>query len=150
MAREAKRQIAKEDQARPNIGLFIILVAIAVVVVIFIDKMDFYRKFKTADQRLWLGVETVELTPGIKAQFDIQSANGLLVSRTFTGSPAQLGGICDGDIIRRWNGITVTSPEQLENLIQTSDTDKRIKATVDRQGKSVLVYIRVGIRPGGI
>lgn len=128
--------------------LYIVLIVLAIVVSVFMDQLHFH--FKTADPRLWLGVETVELTPDIKKQFDIQSTNGLLVSRTFLGSPAQVAGIKDGDVIRRWNGISVISQEQLQYLIQTSAAGERITITVDRQGNSVLVYCQVGTRPSGI
>ena len=127
---------------------YILLVVIAFVAIFFIDKFTF--QVKTVDPRLWLGVETVELTPAIKQQYDIQAASGLLVSRIFNGSPAQAAGIRDGDVIRRWSGISVTSPEQLHYLIQTARLNERVTITVERQGNSVSVYARAGIRPGGI
>lgn len=133
---------------RTNTPLFILLIIIAAGVVFFIDKLTFQAK--AVDPGMWLGVETVELTAAVKQQYDIQAASGLLVSRTFNGSPAKAAGIIDGDIIRRWNGVSLTSPEQLQYLIQTTRPDERVTLTVERQGKPVSVYARVGVRPGGI
>jgi len=138
----------KKINYRTNTALYIFLVVIAVAVVIFIDKLTFQAR--TVDPRVWLGLETMELTPAVKGQYDIQAASGLLVSRVFNGSPAQASGISEGDVIRRWNGISVTSPEQLQYLIQTTQLSERITITVERLGKPVSVYARVNIRPGGI
>lgn len=140
-------QVSKTDH-RITVGPFILLFAIALVVVFFIDKFTF--RSKTVDPSVWLGVETVELTPTIKQQYDVQAASGVLVSRIFNGSPAQASGIKEGDIIRRWNGISVTGPQQLEYLIQTTQLSERITITMERQGKPVSVYALVGVRPGGI
>lgn len=128
--------------------LYVVLIVLAVTVVFFMDQLHFH--FKTVDPRLWLGIETIELTPDVKKQYDIQSTNGLLVSRTFVGSPAQIAGIKDGDVIRRWNGTSVISQEQLQYLIQTSKLGERITITVDRQGSPVLIYCQTALRPSGI
>lgn len=129
-------------------ALFIVLLVIAVLTAIFVGRMNFH--FKTVDTRLWLGLETLELTPQIKQQYNIHSSNGLLVARVFMGSPAEASGIKDGDVIRRWNGVTVTSQEQFQYLIQTADADNRVKITVERNDIPVIVYGQVGIRPGGM
>ena len=133
---------------RRNALPYVLLIAIAVVPVCFMDKLTF--QVKPVDPRLWLGVEIVELTPSIKQQYDIQAASGLLVSRIFNGSPARSSGISDGDVIRRWNGISVISAQQLQYLIQTARLNEGVTITVERLGKPVSVYAQVGIRPGGI
>ena len=131
-----------------NKMLFLMLLVVGVVVVLFIDKMQFH--IKTPDPRLWIGIEAVELTPDIKSRYDISSTNGLLVSRVFVGSPAGSAGIKEGDVIRRWNGVSVTGQDHLKYLIQTADTDNRVTITLDRQAKGLLVYCSVAIRPGGV
>jgi S1-C subfamily serine protease len=131
-----------------NKALFGVLVLMAVIVVVFIHKMDFH--LVAPDPRLWLGVETLELTPATKRQFDIRSANGLLVARTFEGSPAGQAGIKDGDVIRLWNGVSVTGQDQFQHLIQTTELNKKVRVSIDRGGKTEMVYVKVGIRPGGI
>lgn len=138
----------RADNPNPQIVLLVVIAVISVLVAVFIDEINI--QFKVPDPRLWVGVETVELTSQIKRQFDIQSANGLLVSRVFVGSPAQVSGIMEGDIIRRWGGVSVTSQDKFQNLIQTSDPRTRVKITVDRNGVPVTVYCNVGRRPGGL
>jgi len=141
--------MSRSDDPKPQIALLIAIAVMAVLVAVFIDEINI-PFIKTSDPRLWMGVETVELTAAIKKQYDIRSTNGILVSRVFVGSPAQISGIKDGDVIRRWGGISVTSQEQFQGLIQTSDSGARVKITVDRNGAPVLVFCRVGRRPGGM
>lgn len=139
------RRQKKKKPATLNMLLLLILGAIVCVVIIFIDELSV--RFKTPDPRIWFGLETLELTTDIKKQYDIQSHTGLLVSRVFIGSPAQTSGIKEGDVIRLWNGISVTNQDQLQYLIQTSAPGSRVTVMVDRVGKPVLVHAQVGLRP---
>ena len=136
------------DAPRTRTVLFLIVGVAVFVTVIFADALSF--RTKTENPALWLGIETVELTQDVKRQYDLQVASGLLVSRLFVGSPAEGAGIKEGDVILRWNGISVTNQDQFQYLIQTSQTSERIIFTVDRQGQQLLVFGRVGMRPGGL
>ncbi|MBF0486021.1 MAG: PDZ domain-containing protein [Candidatus Omnitrophica bacterium] len=140
----------KDDNNRSVINMIGMLILITLVFIFFVWEKGENFGIKAIDSRLWLGVETIELTPDVKAQYDLLDSNGILVARTFVGSPAQLAGIMEGDVIQRWNGISITSQEQFQQLIQTSDLNDRITFTVDRQGQQALVYGQVGIRPGGV
>lgn len=146
MLRE-RRQSKEISRSIINMTLLLVLIAAVFVVIVFIDEVNF--RFKTMDPRKWIGIETIELTPDIKKQYDLPSSSGLFVSRTFVGSPAQIAGIREGDVIQRWNGTSLINPEQFQYLIQTADITDRITFTIDRQGKQVLVYGQVGLRPGG-
>jgi len=122
--------------------LFILCTGVMVVYFKFIPMY-----FNALEAKQWVGMEAVEMTPLIKKQFNIQSSSGVLVARVFDDSPALRAGVKVGDVIRRWNGISITSLDELQRLIQTVNENEQIKLTVDRQGKPVLVYITVGIRP---
>jgi len=125
--------------------IFFFFIFFATMPILYFTFIPMY--FKAMQAQVWIGVEAVELTPDIKKQFNIASVSGVLVSRVFADSPAQQAGILDGDVIRRWNGISITSLEEFQRLIQTSQDNEQVKLTVDRQGNPVLVYINVGIRP---
>ena len=127
--------------------LFIIIVFISITVKVFID-IEKNRLNAANGYSLWLGIETMELTPSIISQYNIHSDSGLLVTRTFIGSPAEVAGIQQGDILRRWNGISITSQNQLQKLISKASAKSRIKLSIDRNGKPILSYVVLGIRPG--
>ena len=103
--------------------------------------------FDALKSKQWVGMEAVEMTPSIMKQFNIQSSSGVLVTRVFDESPAAKAGIKVGDVIRRWNGVSITGLEELQRHIQTAQENEQIKLSVDRQANPVLVYINVGIRP---
>ncbi|MFC1736364.1 PDZ domain-containing protein [Candidatus Hydrogenedentota bacterium] len=97
---------------------------------------------------VWLGVETMELTPAVKKQYDIRALNGLLVSRVFIGSPADTAGVRTGDVLRRWNGAGIISQNQLVNLAGRTELNGKVRLTVDRMGKPVLISVQLAPRPG--
>ena len=115
------------------------------VMVLYFKFIPMY--FNALEAKQWVGMETVEMTPYIKKQFNIQSSSGVLVARVFVDSPAQGAGVREGDVIRRWNGISITSLDELQRLIQITKENEQVKLTVDRQGNPFLVYINVGVRP---
>ncbi|MBF0386917.1 MAG: PDZ domain-containing protein [Candidatus Omnitrophica bacterium] len=131
-----------------NMAAGLVLVAVVYLVMVFADGWNF--RFRTVDPRLWLGVETIELTADVRRQYDLMAANGVLVSRVFKGSPAESAGLREGDVLQRWNGASVISQDQSQYLIRTTGINERVTFTVERAGKQTLVYGRVGIRPGGI
>lgn len=96
----------------------------------------------------WLGVETTELTPEIVSQYDLRSAHGVLVSRVFVDSPADRAGLKAGDVLRRWNGVSITTPEQLQTLLSKASANQEIRLAVVRQGTEFRVRVLLGVRPG--
>ena len=101
-------------------------------------------------ENMWLGIETMELTTAIIKQYNIHSHRGLLVTRVFRGSSAESAGVMKGDVIRRWNGVSITNHKQFQRLIQKTTASKKIKFTIDRDGVPILIYAKLGIRPGNL
>lgn len=99
-------------------------------------------------ENIWLGIETMEIDPAIVRQYNINSCRGLLVTRVFRGSTAEAAGIMSGDVIRRWNGKSIIGHKQFQRCIQKTHTDKKIKFTIDRDGVPLLIYAKLGVRPG--
>ena len=132
--------------ARRRIVSCIIITIVAVAVAIFLER----RKDDTprGNRNVWLGIETVELNAAVSRQYGAHSENGLLVSRTFVGSPATVAGITNGDVIRRWNGKIITSQRQFASLMGSASVNQRVKLSIDRQGKQFLTHVQLSLRPG--
>ena len=133
------------EQGAFDVYILLLFILCMGVMILYFKLIPMYFNALTAKQ--WVGMETVEMTPYIKKQFNIQSSSGVLVARVFVDSPAQQAGVKEGDIIRRWNGMSITSLDELQRLIQTANKNEQVKLTVDRQGNPFLVYINVGVRP---
>ena len=132
--------------AKINLVLFFIAAIVGMEVLILLAHRNDNAGAENED--VWLGIETMELSPAIMAQYDIRSSSGLLVSRVFAGSPAQISGIKTGDILRKWNGVSITSQDKLQKLLGRAGVNQRIKLTVDRKGTPVSIAIQLGLRPG--
>lgn len=81
--------------------------------------------------RPWLGVIGYSSTPTIAQSFNVRYFPGVLVLNVQPGSPAQLVGIQPGDIIVEFNGIPVTTVDELSALFasrQPGDTVELIVA----------------------
>ena len=133
---------------RETIAIRLILLALAAVIGFEILLLLADGRESQAASNLWLGVETMELTPAIAGQYDLGSCNGVLVSRVFVDSPAYRAGVKAGDVLRRWNGVSVTTPEQLQTLLSKASADKQVKLTVIRQGAELPLRVLLGPRPG--
>lgn len=136
------------DTVRDTVAVRLILLALAAVIGFEILLLVGDVRESQAASNLWLGVETVELTPAVASQYDLGFGYGLLVSRVFVDSPAYQAGVNTGDVLRRWNGISVTTPEQLETLLSKARADKQVKLTVIRQGAELPLRVLLGPRPG--
>ena len=130
------------------IGAFVyVLIAVGIVAAIFL--INSFQDIQSAPQVLWLGAETIELNSALSAQYNISTADGLLVSRTFLGSPAETGDLKVGDVIQRWNGISITSQRQMGRLIGKSVEGQKITLSIIRKDKPAMIFVRLGVRPGG-
>lgn len=132
--------------ARRKIVSCIIITIIAVAVAIFLERRK--DDAPRGNRSVWLGIETVELNAAVGRQYGVHSGSGLLVSRTFVGSPATVAGIRNGDVIRRWNGTIITGQRQFAGLMGSASVNQRVKLSIDRQGKQFLTHVQLGLRPG--
>ena len=57
--------------------------------------------------RGWLGVEALSLTPQMAHSFQLDSTNGVVVTRIYNNGPAHNAGLLPGDVIVRINGELV-------------------------------------------
>jgi S1-C subfamily serine protease len=137
------------ETAKGKMICAISIAAIAILAVAGTALLEWRKHWAIEGSRnVWLGVETVEVNRGIREQYRIESAHGLLVSRTFVGSPATVGGIKKGDVIRRWNGVSVTGQRQFQRLIDGAQVGQEVRFSIDRKGKPLLAHVQLGVRPG--
>ncbi|MBF0618656.1 MAG: PDZ domain-containing protein [Candidatus Omnitrophica bacterium] len=140
------KPVQRASSAYKGRGIVVlVLLFMSAVFIIYLKLIPMY--FNAMKTKVWIGAETIDLTSDVQRQFSVPSSSGVLVARTFIDSPAQVAGIQVGDVIRRWNGVSITSSDELQGLIQAAQENQKVALTVDRQGQPVSVYIVVGTRP---
>ncbi len=95
----------------------------------------------------YLGVETAEVTKENFAKYGLREVRGVAVEKVVEGSPAEKGGLQNGDVIVRFNGEEITSVRKLTRLIGEVSPDHEAKLTVSRGGSEREIVVTLGKRP---
>jgi len=94
--------------------------------------------------RGWLGVGIQEVTPALAKSFDLKEKKGALVSQVYKDSPAEKGGIEQGDIIVQYDGKDVADSRDLPRMVASTPVGKSVTVKLLRNGKPVEREVKVG------
>ncbi len=93
--------------------------------------------------RPYLGVVLKPLDSSLASSLGLPDARGALVEAVMPGSPAALGGIRAGDVIRKFNGREVRDFNELRKRVAETPVDTEVTAELVREGDTVSVPIRI-------
>lgn len=94
--------------------------------------------------RGFLGVSLQPVDKEIAAAFNLDKAEGALVSEVVKNSPAEKAGIKQGDIIIEYNGIPVKSIGNFRKDISLMNPDSSIVLKVNRKGSILTIPVTLG------
>ncbi|MEM8727500.1 MAG: DegQ family serine endoprotease [Chlamydiota bacterium] len=94
--------------------------------------------------RGFLGVSLQPIDPDLAEAFSSDSTQGALIVDVITGSPAEKGGLKQGDIVVKMNGYTIKSPGQLRNDVVLLPPGTKVELTVNRSGKMINISVTLG------
>jgi serine protease Do len=97
--------------------------------------------------RGWLGVSIQELTPEIAKGLGLVKTNGVIIAKVLEDSPAEAGGLKEGDIIVGFKGEKVENMEQFRFSVAATAPKSKVKLKVIREKKERTVTLRVGEMP---
>jgi serine protease Do len=83
-----------------------------------------------------IGVQIGEVTKEVAESLGLAKAQGALVSRVETASPAEKAGIEAGDIIQKFNGVMIDRPNDLPRMVGSIKPGSRATVTIWRKGAS--------------
>lgn len=96
----------------------------------------------------WLGIQIQDITPDVAEYYGLSDRQGVLVYQVLPESPAQQGGMKDGDIIKAFDGRPVTNTRELVEIVGKSKVGRKVPVEVWREGKrAMLNHVEVGERP---
>ena len=100
--------------------------------------------------RGYLGVGLANLDEGLAKQFKVPDLSGALVQDVTRGAPADKAGIKDGDVIRKFNGQTVETREQLTARVTDMNPGSEVKLEILRDGEPMTIHLTLGERPANL
>lgn len=83
-----------------------------------------------------IGVQIGEVTKEVAESLGLAKAQGALVSRVETASPAEKAGVEAGDIIQKFNGTLIDRPNDLPRMVGNIKPGTKASVTVWRKGAS--------------
>jgi serine protease Do len=98
-------------------------------------------------QRAYLGVVIQPVTQPLAEQFKVKVHEGVLVTELLPNSPAAKAGLKSGDIILDFAGKKVTSPRELQGMVEMAHAGSSQALTVLRDGKRITLQIACAEQP---
>ncbi|HBB33037.1 MAG TPA: serine protease [Cyanobacteria bacterium UBA8803] len=100
----------------------------------------------------YIGVRMLSLTPELAKQsnsdpnspFMVPEINGVLVVQVVPNSPAATAGLRRGDVIIEINGQSVTTAEQLQRMVESSQVGQGLRVKVQRGNQTQQLTVRPG------
>ena len=96
--------------------------------------------------RGYLGVAISGVSPDVAQLYGLEEDGGAMVTDVVKGTPAAEAGLRPGDVITKVNGVEVSRPKHLTNLIGLQLPGATTKLEVNRQGKKVELNVNLGNR----
>lgn len=97
--------------------------------------------------RGWLGVGIQDLTPELAEYYAIKVKEGVLVTQTYEGDPADKAGIKEGDVIVAVDGKRIASSRELSRTVAEAGVGNKMSLTVLRDGREKEIDVKLAKRP---
>lgn len=98
----------------------------------------------------WLGVTVQNLDEELQTYFKAATGKGVLVSNVLSDSPAQRGGLKEGDIITAISGKRVDNVRELLKTVGSLEVGNKVALNVVREGKNINLEVEIGERPDNL
>jgi S1-C subfamily serine protease len=103
----------------------------------------------------YLGIQMVDLSPAIRdeinrdkeAELKVNQDQGVLIARVLEDSPAAKGGLRQGDIIQKINGMPVKSASDVQSQVEASSVGTPLEIEINRNNQVQTVRVRPGAFP---
>ena len=94
--------------------------------------------------RGWLGVVIQEVNSDLAESFGLDRPHGALVSRVLEGSPAEDGGVQEGDVITAFNGQAIDLSSDLPHYVGRTQAGSEAKLDVVRAREEIVIKLNIG------
>ena len=94
--------------------------------------------------RGWLGVQIQRVDRDLAESFKLDRAAGALITQVFEGSPAEKGGLKEGDIILEFAGKSIDLSSELPHVVGMTEVDVVADVVIVRDGERQTLGIKIG------
>ncbi len=101
-------------------------------------------------ERGFLGATISDLTQDLAQEFKVPDTSGALINDVKAGGPAAKAGLKNGDVVRKFNGQTVSSASQLISMVTNSDPGTVATLQILRNGAPLTIKVTLGERPSNL
>jgi serine protease Do len=98
----------------------------------------------------WLGIEVEDLTPELSSALAVSTSTGVMVSKVWTGSPADKAGIKAGMVVLEFDEKAVPSKQVFKDIMADITRNAQVKIKYFEQGKENSVLVRADDFPAGM
>jgi serine protease Do len=88
-----------------------------------------------AVHRAYLGVGIQPVTANLAEQFKVKPREGVAVTDVFPNTPAAKAGLQSGDVIVEYAGVAISSPSELQLIVERSELGRPHTLVIVRDGK---------------
>ncbi|KAF0194873.1 MAG: serine protease Do [Bacillota bacterium] len=96
--------------------------------------------------RPWLGIQGVALTPASAQQYGVTITQGIYID-IVADSPAQRAGLRRGDVITKYNGVELTTFDQLIELLNATGVNGTANLEVRRGNSTLTINVKLEVAP---
>ena len=100
-----------------------------------------------AVHRAYLGVMIQPVSQSLAEQFNVKTHEGVLVTQVQPHSPAAKAGVKVGDVILDFAGKAVSSPRELQSMVEMCKANSSEQLTILRGGKQMTLNVICAERP---
>lgn len=100
-------------------------------------------KEKGEVSRGWLGVSVQKVTPELAQTFKLPEKIGALVADVMKDSPAEKGGIKQGDVIIEFGGKKIRDMHELPRIVGSTEVGKEVTVKIIREGKEIDLKVTI-------
>jgi serine protease Do len=100
--------------------------------------------------RGYLGAYVSDLDEGLAKEFKVPDTAGALIQNVSSVSPAEKAGLKSGDVVRKFNGQTVSGAGQLTSMVTNTDPGTTASLEILRNGEPLKLKVTLGERPSNI
>ena len=104
-------------------------------------------KGSVASQNAFLGVDVVSMTSQLRQAYGFAPSAGAIISSVQAGSPAQVAGLQQGDVIVGFNSVTINTANDLVNAVGGAKPGQSVQLTVWRGQEKLSITATLASAP---